>query len=676
MAQDTTPSIIIYTGDGSQTRFEVPFDKGAYGEIKVAFVRRGLTDYTYDPDTYDVKGYLYAWNGGVYTKAEEADTTTPLYDKDGVATGDNWSEGMYREPQNDIFTKAEVWWEGDTLTTDDIICIVRDTTSDQPYSYPNNQKHIERALDNLSRQIQEVAKKAQNALLVDPAWMSVADGGVADENKLDPVTWLQTIVRSKGQTLRELRIENDYIMYSSDDPDSDSKTWNVIAGVKTGNAGVVSHIRENEVTLEDGTTERYLQYSVDGGTTWEDCSNTSIVGFDNIHGSPYDNSALATALNGKVNIDGTSVMTGPLKFSAGSYRGAVSGGLNGVTFFKMDSQGNLSQVASLSDTQFVPAVDESLTLGTNVRRLKGAYIESLNNGYDIAVPVTNSADTFALKSQIDDAANSGSQLYTTGVWYAKMLSATTIPASAEVEGRNYADFSQVDQDNNPIIVVYTYTSGSWTLTETITPPATYNGYMTITSKIWDIPEQAGQQGGLVLWSHNQGTFTPYPRIVSFDSANITNSTFQGSVTLSGDSTVTIPANPSSTQIVNKDYVDTAISTVNANINLSNITQTGKDTAIGWGLPDYSTVQIADLSLQSFTAPYDCIVSYQSGLKNGAQEMLYIGTTRVLLAENSDNNWTRSTTVFTMSAGETLTGLAANDSNRDSQLQYYKFKGQP
>ena len=88
MAQDTTPALVLYVGDGSQTRFEVPFDKGAYGEIKVAFVRRGLTDYTYNPDTYTVSGYLYAWNGGVYTKTETVNTTTPLYDKYGEATGE------------------------------------------------------------------------------------------------------------------------------------------------------------------------------------------------------------------------------------------------------------------------------------------------------------------------------------------------------------------------------------------------------------------------------------------------------------------------------------------------------------------------------------------------------------------------------------------------------------
>lgn len=287
-----------------------------------------------------------------------------------------------------------------------------------------------------------------------------------------------------------------------------------------------------------------------------------------------------TALGKKVNIDGTSIMTGPLKMRAGSMQGAVAPYWDGIGLFKLNSNNSVTLMASMEAPDgFCPAQDNTYNLGKTSYRWKDANIARvitgvINNGYDIAVPATNSADTLALKSQVDDAANSGSQLYTTGVWYAKMYAATIIPASAEVEGRNYADFSQVDGDNNPIIVVYTYTSGAWALTETITPPATYNGYMTITSKIWDISEQTGQQGGLVLWSYNQKTFTPYPRIVSFDGANITNSTFQGSATLSGESTVTIPADPVSTQIVNKNYVDTAC-TGFAATSLNNLTTTGK-----------------------------------------------------------------------------------------------------
>ena len=253
-----------------------------------------------------------------------------------------------------------------------------------------------------------------------------------------------------------------------------------------------------------------------------------------------------------VKTDGSRIMTAPLRMIAGSMRGAIAPYWTGVGFFKVntDEAQSVTLVASIDDQAgFVPASNGTLKIGGANKKWSSVYATALNNGYDIAIPVTNSADTLALKSQVDDAANSGEQLYTTGVWYAKMYSATTIPAEAEVEGRNYADFSQVDGNNDPIIVVYTYTSGAWALTETITPPKNHNGYMTITSKIWDIQEQAGQQGGLVLWSHNQGTFTPYPRIVSFDSISVT-----------GESTVTMPVAPVSGQIVNKDYVDTAIST--------------------------------------------------------------------------------------------------------------------
>lgn len=240
--------------------------------------------------------------------------------------------------------------------------------------------------------------------------------------------------------------------------------------------------------------------------------------------------------------DGSSVMTGALKFSAGSMRGAIAGGFNGLTFFKMDSEGNLTQIASLSDTQFIPATDNTLDIGTNVRKIERIYVGKLNNGHDIDVPVTNSEDTLALKSDVDLAANSGRMITDQGVWYAKMYAGTTAP-SAE-NGTNYADFSQVDGGNNPIIVIYERQSGAWVQTQTITPPAEYDGYVPITSKIWDIPEQAGQQGGRILWNHQSKEFTPYPQIVSFDNISVT-----------GDSTVAMPVNSSPQQIVNKDYVD-------------------------------------------------------------------------------------------------------------------------
>lgn len=539
MAQDTTPALVLYVGNGVQTEFEVPFDKGSFGEIKVAFVRRGLTDYTYDPGTYNVKGYLYAWNGGVYTKTETPDTDTPLYDKDGVATGDTWEDTMYREPKNDIFTRAYIEWTGEPLTSNDVICIVRETQKDQPYSYPNNQKHIERALDNLSRQIQELQLTADNALKVDPSWNYTMD----DERKMDPIVWLQTIVRSKGLTLRELRIDNDYIEYTTDDPDSETKTWNVIAGVKTGNGGVVSHIRETRVLAEDGITWiPYLEYSVDGGNSWKPAGQ----GQSEME-HQYVKKAGDTMTGALGFTNGTSAQDISIEHypsSSAIVLGLPSALSNGVIF-------DLSSFGSVS-----PRRNGVMSLGYSSGKWDKVYALSLNNGYDIAIPVTAQADTLALKSEVDLAANSGSQLRDKGVWYAKMDAATTPPSSAGVEGRNYADFTQVDGNGDPIIVIYTYTSGAWTQTETITPPASYNGYLPITSKFWDIQEQTGQQGGLVLWSYSAKTFTPYPRIISTDSIAITNSTFSNG-TLTNVIT-TMPDSPVAKTVTNKQYVDNAI----------------------------------------------------------------------------------------------------------------------
>lgn len=168
-------------------------------------------------------------------------------------------------------------------------------------------------------------------------------------------------------------------------------------------------------------------------------------------------------------------------------------------------------------------------------------ITSTNKG------ITQTEET-ALNNKIDLAANSGRMITDQGVWYAKMYAATVAP-SAE-NGTNYADFSQTDGQGNPIIVTYNRVNGAWVQDQTITPPAEYDGYVPITSKIWDIVEQSGQQGGRVLWNHQSKEFTPYPQIISFEDIEIT-----------GDSTVDMPQNPGANQIVNKDYVDEAIAEI-------------------------------------------------------------------------------------------------------------------
>ena len=161
-------------------------------------------------------------------------------------------------------------------------------------------------------------------------------------------------------------------------------------------------------------------------------------------------------------------------------------------------------------TGFVPASNNARYLGSASLKWKGVYTTMINNGGDLAVPA-NTTGTLATKADVDLAANSGRMITAQGVWYAKMYAATVPPAAED--GTNYADFSQVDGQGNPIIVIYNRVSGAWVQDQTITPPAEYDGYVPITSKIWDIVEQENQQGGRVMWNHQSKEFTPYPLIV-------------------------------------------------------------------------------------------------------------------------------------------------------------------
>lgn len=243
-----------------------------------------------------------------------------------------------------------------------------------------------------------------------------------------------------------------------------------------------------------------------------------------------------------VKIDGSSIMTGPLKFNpaCGIKLGPSNDGITVLGW--MGSAFHITGSAAYPNSTYT-----NYDLGTYLNTFRTVYTNSIaryGSTVSIGIPfVGSSNEVFALKSQVDDAANSGEQLYTTGVWYAKMYAATVVPTGVEYNGRNYADFSQVDENNNPIIVIYEGQNGAWAQIATITPPAGHNGYVTVTSKIWDIAEQAGQEGGKVLWSHTNKTFTPYPLIISFND-----------ITVTGNSTVNMPQNPTDNQIVNVKYV--------------------------------------------------------------------------------------------------------------------------
>jgi hypothetical protein len=246
-------------------------------------------------------------------------------------------------------------------------------------------------------------------------------------------------------------------------------------------------------------------------------------------------------------------MSGSLSFSNAQGAGGIWGYTNGVVFFRRNGTTRV-QLAAMSNEVFMPYENNTMSLGgashkwLSITATSGyfnkAYVPTINNGYDLTVP--QKTGTLATIEDVNDAlANAGSSLTSKGVWYAKMYAGTTAPAAED--GTNYADFSQTDGQGNPIIVIYERQNGAWVQTETITPPANYNGYVIVTSKIWDIPEQTGQQGGQVNWDCVHKTFTPYPKIISFENAALT-----------GNSTVQMPSTPTNDSIVNKEYVDNAV----------------------------------------------------------------------------------------------------------------------
>lgn len=256
---------------------------------------------------------------------------------------------------------------------------------------------------------------------------------------------------------------------------------------------------------------------------------------------------------------------------------------------------------------------------TLIAEITALQLNKADKTTDFATPITDEnlgitqAEQTELEQKIDLAANSGRMITPQGFWYAKMYSAT-VPPSAE-DGTNYADFSQTDNQGNPIIVTYNRVSGAWVQDQIITPPTEYDGYVPITSKIWDIAEQDGQQGGRVLWNHTSKLFTPYPTVVSFDSIEIT-----------GDSTVTMPVNPDSDNIANVEYVLNHFQTAGRNIGDIFFT-CRKDNSINGAVPcDGATYDTSNFIgaqspgnlLASNKLPYVSLATYASMLaQNGS-----------------------------------------------------------
>jgi len=122
-------------------------------------------------------------------------------------------------------------------------------------------------------------------------------------------------------------------------------------------------------------------------------------------------------------------------------------------------------------------------------------------------------------------------------WFGKTLAGSSVPAPTTT-GQTYIDFTTLN----------TYISNdgiTWTQSGTFVPPVGIDFTILITSKFWDITEQAGQQGGEAKYSHTDDAWTYWPKIISFNDAALT-----------GVSTCPTPtSNSPVNQIVNKDYVD-------------------------------------------------------------------------------------------------------------------------
>lgn len=164
---------------------------------------------------------------------------------------------------------------------------------------------------------------------------------------------------------------------------------------------------------------------------------------------------------------------------------------------------------------------------------------------DFVSPITDTnkgitqVEQSEIESQIDRAATSGKVIGS--YWFGK-TAAGDVPNPTMAQ-QNYFDFTT----NTP----YTAKAdlSGWDAQPAITPPANIDAQILITSKFWNIPEQAGQQGGKAFWSHTDGDWAYFPTIVSFESPALSGTPTTPNLTSSS------PGN----QIANKQYVDSVLS---------------------------------------------------------------------------------------------------------------------
>lgn len=143
------------------------------------------------------------------------------------------------------------------------------------------------------------------------------------------------------------------------------------------------------------------------GTNWLlQYNSQKEVAFSAVAGSPYDNTNLANALNAKINKSGD-IMTGELIMNYAHQVSFRNNNASSRFYFKADGQNTFVLGTSLNaniklkwenTTGNLYSALSSATLGTSANKWDTLYVTKINNGADIAVPVTGG--TMALTSDI------------------------------------------------------------------------------------------------------------------------------------------------------------------------------------------------------------------------------------------------------------------------------------
>lgn len=605
MSQDNKKSMVMYQGDGSNNVFAVPMTKGKYGTISVAFVRRGLDNYEYNPTTWTLNGGLFAWadtsGSNFYTNTDIPAVGATVYNQYGVDTGytvsavngttititDEGSSVLSRNSAGDVDENTLLTWTGDVLNVGDYIVIERTTVRKQPYEFPNNQKHIERSDDNLERQIQEVADAADRALKLDPTYS-------IDSGKMNPVDWLQTILRSRDLSVRELRFIDGQLCYSTVDPESAEaeKTWTPVP-----NAFGFTSFRYVEQEV-DGIKYRWIEaqkdgawFPVAGGTPMRDGTQSETI--KEIEWRD-DNLILTVADIGEITISGLAGYDTRITTNAQS--------IQNLRDTKVNRAGD-----TMTGALTLPGTASGALHAVPKQQLDAAVALRASKSSDFTNPITGTTkglttqDKLELQQEIEDAKLSGTPLGD-GFWFAKTNASTVVPTpnelitQLEIEISDPSVLNYIDLSGSAPYQGYTATADGtgWTASETITPPDS-RVYIEITKKFLDIAE-TNNVGGQADWHNDELKWVPVPKFPTLSGVMIYDENgielgsaeeLQGVLSLSGKrAIINLPSN-----------VITTPSTVDLDgeqdIKSLSIQQSESPLDVGDDLPEGETVIVGD-----------------------------------------------------------------------------------